>query len=115
VKNLGLAFRPFLISQNPKGQNKLITTLIYPSLFSCQENTITAEKINMKVKFCLKMKKALVGTISVDYLEINWQEDLNQEQLAGRFNTWLYDESFIEQRLPDLKEAAYCQLMIDPS
>jgi hypothetical protein len=69
----------------------------------------------MRVRFCLKIKNALIGTISVDYLEINWSEELDQHQLASRFNTWLHDETFIERRLPDLKEAAYCQLQIDPS
>jgi hypothetical protein len=61
------------------------------------------------------MKNALIGTKSVDYLEINWQEELDQHQLANRFDTWLHDETFIERRLPDLKEAAYCQLQINPS
>jgi hypothetical protein len=69
----------------------------------------------MQVNFCLKIKNALIGTISVSYLEIIWQEELDQQQLAGRFNTWLHDETFIRRQLPDLKEAAYCQLQIDPS
>jgi hypothetical protein len=69
----------------------------------------------MLVKFCLKMKNALIGTISVDYLEINWQEELTHTQLAGCFQAWLNDETFIQRRLPDLQEASFCQLLIDPS
>jgi hypothetical protein len=61
------------------------------------------------------MKNALIGTISVDYLEINWEEELTRKQLAGRFQAWLNDETFIQRRLPDLKEASFCQLLIDPS
>lgn len=69
----------------------------------------------MLVKFKLTMKDAIIGKKNVQFLELNWQEDLTCNQLASRFNTWLKDETFIERRLPDLKEAAYCQLSIDPS
>jgi hypothetical protein len=68
----------------------------------------------MQVKFSLKMKNALIGTKYVRYFEIDWQEDLNRQELAERFNSWLNDETFIQRRLPDLKEAGYCQLLIDP-
>jgi hypothetical protein len=69
----------------------------------------------MIVKFCLKMEDAVIGTKNVKYFELKWQEELNYQQLADRFNTWLKDETFIESRLPDIKEAAFCQLSIDPS
>ncbi len=81
----------------------------------CQEKLGIAEKINMQVKFCLKMRDAVIGTKSVQYFEINWQEELNQQELASRFHVWLNDETFIQDRLPDLKEASFCQLLIDPS
>jgi hypothetical protein len=61
------------------------------------------------------MKNAVIGTISVDYLEIKWLEELTGQQLAGRFQAWLNDETFIRRKLPDLREAAFCQLQIDPS
>jgi hypothetical protein len=61
------------------------------------------------------MKDAIIGKKNIQFLEINWEEDLTCNQLASRFNIWLKDETFIERRLPDLKEAAYCQLSIDPS
>jgi len=69
----------------------------------------------MNVKFCLKAKDAVIGGREVDYLELSWQEDLTQKELASRFNTWLHDQTFVERNLPDLKEAAYCQLLINPS
>ncbi len=69
----------------------------------------------MQVKFCLKIKNAIIGTKSVQYFEIAWNEELNQQELANRFHSWLNDESFMQKRLPDLKEAAFCQLLIDPS
>ena len=69
----------------------------------------------MQVTFCLKLKNAVIGTISVNYLEIKWLEELTGQQLAGRFQAWLNDETFIQRKLPDLKEAAFCQLQIDPS
>jgi hypothetical protein len=69
----------------------------------------------MKVQFCLKLKNALIGTISVDYFEIKWNEELTKNQLAGRFQAWLNDETFIQRKIPDLKAASFCQLLIDPS
>ncbi|HBC46604.1 MAG TPA: hypothetical protein DEO84_02880 [candidate division Zixibacteria bacterium] len=68
----------------------------------------------MQVRFCLKLKNAVIGTISVDYFEIKWLEELTGQQLAGRFQAWLNDETFIQRKLPDLKEAGFCQLLIDP-
>jgi hypothetical protein len=51
----------------------------------------------------------------VQYLELCWQEDLDPQGLAERFRAWLDDQAFVERRMPDLKEAAFCQLTIDPS
>jgi hypothetical protein len=81
----------------------------------CQVKSQLSEKINMQVKFSLKMKNAIIGTKYVQYLEIDWSEDLSRQELAERFDTWLNDETFIRHKLPDLKEASYCQLLIDPS
>ena len=69
----------------------------------------------MNVKFCLKASDALIAGKSVDYLELCWQEELTHAQLAERFHTWLYDQAFVERCLPDLREAAFCQLLINPS
>jgi hypothetical protein len=69
----------------------------------------------MQVKFCLKMKNAVIGKKYVQYFEMNWQEDLNSQELAERFDVWLNDETFMKYKLPDLKEAGFCQLLIDPS
>ncbi len=69
----------------------------------------------MTVKFRLKMKDAIVSGMAVEFFELCWQEDLDPQGLADRFRTWLNDQTFIERRLPDLQEAAFCQLTIDPS
>jgi hypothetical protein len=69
----------------------------------------------MLVKFNLKVRDAIIADTNVEYLEISWQEELTQRQLAARFHTWLNDQSFIEKKLPDLREAAFCQLSINPS
>jgi hypothetical protein len=61
------------------------------------------------------MRDALIGDAVVDYLELGWQEELTPRQLAARFQAWLNDSTFIERKLPDLKEAAFCQLFISPS
>jgi hypothetical protein len=81
----------------------------------CQGKSPPSEKINMQVKFRLKMENAVIGTKYVRYFEIEWQENLSRKELAERFNAWLNDEFFIRNRLPDLKEAGFCQLQIDPS
>jgi hypothetical protein len=60
------------------------------------------------------MKDAIIGNTTVEFLELCWQEDLDSQGLADRFRTWLSDQMFIEQRLPDLRQAAFCQLTIDP-
>lgn len=60
------------------------------------------------------MEDAIIGGTPVEFLEVCWQEDLDAQELADRFRTWLDDRTFIEKRLPDLKEAAFCQLTIDP-
>ena len=68
----------------------------------------------MNVRFSLKVKDALVGENLVDFLELEWHEQLSPRQLAARFHVWLNDQYFVERQLPDLKEASYCQLSIDP-
>ena len=75
---------------------------------------MSVDKINMQVLFSLKMKDAIISNEFVDYLELEWKEDLTPRQLASRFHTWLSDNTFISRRLPDLQDAAYCQLFINP-
>jgi hypothetical protein len=93
----------------------MVASQIYGATISCQEIFLTAEILNMTVKFCLKLKDAVIGQNSVDYFEVSWQEELDTQELADRFGAWLKDQNFIERKLPDLKNAAYCQLSIDPS
>jgi len=69
---------------------------------------------NVLVNFRLKMKDAEIGREIIDYFQLDWQEDLTPNQLASRFNDWLTDESFFEDRIPDLRRARFCQLHINP-
>ena len=68
----------------------------------------------MIVEFRLTIKKAVIAGKFVDFLELNWQEELTAVQLAGRFNKWLYDDEFVEKKLPDLHRAKVCLLSINP-
>jgi hypothetical protein len=68
----------------------------------------------MQVQFSLKMRNARIRNEYFDYVELEWKEDLTPRQLAVRFHTWLSDNTFISTRLPDLQDAAYCQLFINP-
>jgi len=68
----------------------------------------------IKVRFSLKMKDALIGNDIIEFLELEWHEQLTPRQLASRFHSWLNDQYFIERQMPDLREASYCQLSIDP-
>jgi hypothetical protein len=69
----------------------------------------------MQVKFILKVKDAVIADKNIEYLELSWQEELTHAQLAAHFHSWLNDQTFIDRKLPDLKNAAYCQLFINPS
>ena len=69
---------------------------------------------SMQVQFSLKMRDAIIRDELIDYFELEWKEDLTPRQLATRFHTWLSDHSFLITRLPDLQDAAYCQLFINP-
>ena len=69
----------------------------------------------MNVNFKLEIKNAIIGEKAVDHLVLSWLEELDQEGLAERFRAWLKDPEFIEKRFPDLKQASYCNLTIDPS
>jgi len=60
------------------------------------------------------MKDARIGDNIVDFFELEWHEQLTPRQLAARFHVWLNDQYFVERQLPDLREATYCQLSIDP-
>lgn len=68
----------------------------------------------MKVRFSLKMKDARIGEETIEYLQLDWHEQLTPKQLAARFHVWLNDHEFVGRQLPDLKDATYCQLSIDP-
>jgi len=61
------------------------------------------------------MKNALIGSVRVQFLEMEWQEELSKYQLAERFHCWLHEQDFMQKRLPDLLDADFCQLSIDPS
>jgi hypothetical protein len=69
----------------------------------------------MNVTFCLKARDAVINGKEIEYLELSWQEELTKKELASRFQTWLHDQTFVERNLPDLREASYCQLLINPS
>ncbi len=69
----------------------------------------------MTVKFCLKMKDAIIDGATIDFLEVAWEEELTARELAARFHVWLNDQTFIDRKLPDLETAAFCQLFINPS
>jgi hypothetical protein len=60
------------------------------------------------------MKDALIGNEVVDFLELQWHESLSPRQLASRFNVWLSDQTFMRRQMPDLQDATFCQLFIDP-
>lgn len=66
------------------------------------------------MRFSLKMRDALIGERMIDFLELEWHEQLTPRQLAARFHIWLNDRYFVERQLPDLRDASYCQLFIDP-
>lgn len=68
----------------------------------------------MQVQFSLKMKDALIEDNEIDYLQLDWQESLTPKELADYFNQWLSDQTFIERKLPELIDASYCQLFINP-
>ena len=68
----------------------------------------------MIVDFKLTLKNAVVSDKFIDFLELQWQEDLSPVQLAGRFNKWLYDDEFVRENLPDLARAGQCLLFISP-
>jgi hypothetical protein len=71
--------------------------------------------IIVKVKFSLKVKGAVIANQNVEYLELSWQEELTRTQLAAHFHSWLNDQTFIERKMPDLVNAEYCQLFINPT
>jgi hypothetical protein len=96
-----------LITEYLQSNNKQIIDL-------SQEKYFEADTRNMQVQFCLKMKDALIQSTSVDYLELEWQEELSPKDLADCFNQWIGDHTFIQRRLPDLQQAEYCQLFINP-
>ncbi len=79
-----------------------------------KKNPALPKPIKMKVQFSLKMKEAWIGDNLVDYLELEWHENLTPVQLAARFHVWLNDQTFIERQMPDLRKATYCQLFINP-
>jgi len=68
----------------------------------------------MQVQFSLKMENALIRDNLFDLIELKWEETLTPKELAGCFDQWLSDHTFISRKLPDLETASYCQLFINP-
>ena len=68
----------------------------------------------MLVEFSLKLKNGFLGGSEIQFLELEWNEELTKNELVDRFNAWLYDQDFIEKRLPSLATADFCQLSINP-
>jgi len=68
----------------------------------------------MQVDFCLTIRDAQIFNNHVEHFELTWREELTPVQLAGRFNSWLYDDEFIHRSIPDLSRMGYCMLSITP-
>jgi hypothetical protein len=108
-----LALPDFLYPQGTKDTTNSIKE--YKYYYFLSRKFFICRKNNMTVKFCLKMKDAIINGTSINYLEVAWEEELTARELAARFHVWLNDQTFIERKLPDLENATFCQLFINPS
>lgn len=68
----------------------------------------------MRVKFVLTMDDAVVGDQSIDQIVLNWEADMEQEQILDVSHKWITSKNFLTNRMVGLNRVGESSLTIEP-
>lgn len=68
----------------------------------------------MKVKFVLTMDDLVVDDQSIDQLVIDWESDLEHEEILRLSHEWISSQNFLTQRMVGLTRVGESSLTIEP-
>ncbi len=68
----------------------------------------------MKVKFVLTMDDLVVEEQSVDQVVLDWQTDVEQDEILELSHKWITSKNFLTKRMQGLTRVGESSLVIEP-
>ncbi|KAA3634479.1 MAG: hypothetical protein DWP97_06980 [Calditrichaeota bacterium] len=68
----------------------------------------------MKVKFVLTMDDLVVNENEIDQLVLDWESDVNQEEILELSHNWITSKNFLTKRMDGLTRVGESSLTIEP-
>ena len=68
----------------------------------------------MRVRFTLTMDDAVINDHRVDNITLDWEEDLNQDQVIELSQKWITSQNFLTSRMVGLTRVGESSLTIEP-
>ena len=68
----------------------------------------------MKVKFTLTMDDVVVNDQRLDNIILDWEEEVNQEQVMELSQKWITSKNFLTTRMVGLTHVGESSLTIEP-
>lgn len=68
----------------------------------------------MKVKFVLTMDDLVVNNNEIDQLVLDWESDVDQEEILELSHNWITSKNFLTKRMDGLTRVGESSLTIEP-
>jgi hypothetical protein len=68
----------------------------------------------MKVRFTLSMDDVVIDDRRLDNIILDWEEDLNQDQVIELSQKWITSQNFLTSRMVGLTHVGESSLTIEP-
>ncbi len=68
----------------------------------------------MKVKFVLTMEDVVVGDQTIDQVILDWESDLEQDEILKLSHEWITSRNFLTNRMEGLSRVGESSLTIEP-
>jgi hypothetical protein len=68
----------------------------------------------MRVKFTLAMDDVIINEKHLDNIVLDWEEEINQEQVLELSQQWITSRNFLTSRMVGLSHVGESSLTIEP-
>ena len=68
----------------------------------------------MRVKFVLTMDEAVVNDQKIDQIILDWEADIDKEEILEVSHKWITTQNFLTQRMVGLTRVGESSLTIEP-
>jgi len=68
----------------------------------------------MKVKFTVSMDDVVIDEKHLDNIVLDWEEDLNQDEVLELSQKWITSKNFLTSRMVGLTHVGESSLTIEP-